>query len=525
MRNLFLITISILSPLFLKSQSYNIQWGPVIDKEGGLFAGFSLAGLTDSVYTVYSTPGKKNLLISYDWNHKEIANIDIEEKTGRKNISFRHLIKLKNKTIAYFFEDTKEDNQWRILAAPFEAGKLGTLKQVFNKTYKDDLTGIHIGRQLGIHYNGHENQISEHTLKEYAVSSDQSKIVIMNIQDGKAIGPSVKLCFVVFDPEMNVLWDKTVTLESPNNAHDIISLSMANDGTILCMYKVDRRDSKIKSKDRDPYTLSLLKVNQAEHKDLVLRMPSEYQVDEAQLFIPRGEKEEMVIAGFFTKNREEKDLEGIFVCKVPISITMLQPILHRFPDSLLHRILTRRELKKKDGIRSSFHLDHLLQLENGRFGFLTEERYSYTTITTSTTGTGGTRTRTYYVATDILVPIFDESGKLLAIPHIEKAYTTQEYGSESYAHAYHDGRLYVIYNDHKTGEERRDLKEEGKKGRIYSDMSVISSNGQLLSQSTLFTNKDHDLLFVPYISNQHGSHFLVGAMSINKFSFGFLELQ
>ena len=102
-----------------------------------------------------------------------------------------------------------------------------------------------------------------------------------------------------------------------------------------------------------------------------------------------------------------------------------------------------------------------------------------------------------------VIPMFNASGELFKIQKIDKVFRSPNSVTTGYSFAHYDGKIYLVYNDRKTGSERKDLKKGGTRGgrnARFTDLTVIGQDGEIVHQETLFSNKEIDLEFVPSFS-------------------------
>jgi hypothetical protein len=509
------------------SQVNKIKFGEVQKKEGGLFAMFRLLELDSNYYYIHSTPNGHDVILRYNLSHQLMSTTEVEETLKRSDISFRNLFHSGGDQFAYFFDGkkTKEDKTWRIYVSTFDRGKLGKVKEIFNQTYPLPYEFRNLYYQANIHSttsfgaNGASRSLDE--VPEFVQSPDRSKTAFYVNFDTPQNNKSFSVAIAVFDEHQQLIWERFHTVENVDAKTFVSRFTISNEGEVLMLMRSGKKSSG--NKDERAGTF-LLKADKDQVTYLPIELFSDYNIDDVQILPPDHTGGPSSLAGFYSNADESKKLEGVFVANVSLTDHKITPKLYPFPKSVGLAVNTKGQIKKNSGISRSFQLDHKIRFNDGSFAFIAERRYSY-----PVTKTSGTTMKTYtmYHAGEILLPFFTPDGELDTITVIDKEYDAEEWewGSESYTYAFYQDKLHLLYNTVLASEDKKELREEGIKGNLFTNEAIIDHSGKILSEETIMTNKDYDLLFIPFICDFENDKWLIGTMSLNKYSFGILRLK
>lgn len=142
-----------------------------------------------------------------------------------------------------------------------------------------------------------------------------------------------------------------------------------------------------------------------------------------------------------------------------------------------------------------------------------------------TTTTTTTNSYTMYHSNSIIASNFNEKGELQFMTVIEKEFVFQNMTDfSSFLPFKKDDNLYLLFNKSKFSFDNK--KDVIAKGKFLTDLVKLDSKGNIVSQETLFGNKDVDLLLAPkncYVMD--GNKVLLFGVKGLKFTYGTLEVK
>jgi len=204
-------------------QTYNVNWGSSYKKDGGLFGMYYLIGMEDDHYYILMNPKKRNTLLKYNMNHKLVSNKELNMKYKKDNINVNRFIKTKNATFGYLTKYDRKQKKLKIFASEFKTGTFGQVKELYAHDY--DITLLNVGSY------GSDNT----TLIE---SVDKNYVVYTNVNSNFDNLEQEAVSVVVFDADMNIVWEKTQRFKYRDHRITISQTVVGNDGTVYILAKV-----------------------------------------------------------------------------------------------------------------------------------------------------------------------------------------------------------------------------------------------------------------------------------------------
>jgi hypothetical protein len=174
----------------------------------------------------------------------------------------------------------------------------------------------------------------------------------------------------------------------------------------------------------------------------------------------------------------------------------------------------------RKGLESSYDIKDIINYKDGTIGFIAEN--SYERDLSQTDMYGRWYERVVYVSDELIISKFDSEGELLSLQKIPKDFSSSVYAFTSYAMGVNNGRTYLIFNDYKSGRERKQL---SKKGSRFTDLVVIDELGRIAGVENLFTDREIDYEFYPSLCDYNQNVLLIGSKRGNRFSMSTLRFN
>lgn len=507
---LLLLGLSLLASNLSHAQKYDIEWGPVYSKDGGMFTFFYNMGCTEDYYYLMMKPLKKPTVLKYDYNHKLISTneVNFESSTGKTMYPSSIIETSSGNYISagYYDKKTKTSEAELFL---FEEGDFDRIRKIEGAiSYKD-------------------YKYVSSSLDNSAKSSDKGYMISENkkyLATGYAYSKESKkspdhILVYVFDDQYEQIWSNDIALPYEEERFYIQEAMVTNTGEIFLTAKV-YLDKSDREKGLPNYEFKIIHIDQNQMKETILDLGSDKAPLETNMFLSKSSSE-IQIGGFYTDRVAKSGTNGVFFINLDFDDSDVKPFIYKFEDEFLEKMLSEKAIDKGKGVSTRFDIDHLITFEDGSFSFISENYW----ITTHTYTSNG-QTYTYYVyhSGDIIIPRFSVKGELLSIEHIEKYYSSRSSWVVSYKYASYDNKIYLIYNDRKTKDEREEIDKGGKKAR-FTDLTVIGDDGMVVYQETLFSNKEIESEFVPRFTFQANDKLIISGLTAKGYQYGTMSLD
>jgi len=513
---LFFVLVLII-PAFVTAQ-YSFEWGPTYKKDG-LFSLYNLVGMEDDHYYVLMAPRRKNTLLKFNQKHKLVSNKDLDFTYKGKNIQLNSLVRTRKGTFGYMSVRDKKANQIRIYASNFENGKFSKVREIYSHTFKMKW------RIVGLFgFGNYSNSDAGQTLN---ISQDSSHVSFMNIVSSQDESTSEKFALAVFDEDMKLVWEKVQKFEYQDKDLNIVQSLVNNKGEIFLIGTLSKkkrnRNKEEKKKGMLRYEYKIFKITKNDMKEVKIDLGSDLEPTSAGLFFPdKFESGNFVASGLYTDSQRKTGVKGVFYASGNMDGGLDIVKTNEFEASFLEGLTTDKNIEKDRGVSKAFRFEKGVQFNDNSIGFIAEEFY----ITTSTywDANGRMQTRTIFNGGDIIIPRFDQNGKLLNIQKVEKYFRNESPYIVTFASAVYQNKIYLLFNDLKDRKERKSIKKEGKGKGMYTDLVVLNQDGKIEHNEVLITSSQSDVYFNPFQHVFHKGKWLINGGFIKRYAFGFVNL-
>lgn len=335
---------------------------------------------------------------------------------------------------------------------------------------------------------------------DFHYSIDSSKLLIKyrlkpeKVNDSKSYDV---IGFHVFDPAMNKLWSKEVTMpytEKKMNNEDYAIDGEGNSYILATVFNDETTDIK-KSRKGDPnYHIELLRVkaNTSQIEKQVISLKDKF-INDIAIF--ETSQDYMVCAGFYNNGKSLTNANGIFAFKVKKEGEVYDVYHHEIPTEVLNQYASkktkRKNAKDDDPEYKRLYFDFVSVGKDGSILLVGEQFYVVSNYYTSANGHSYT-THSYHY-NDILVTKLNPEGRLAWIKKIPKQQVGADLGSMSYKHFSQGNDDYFVFldterNENLTPDRKPEIIGNGGTGQLVA-FKIDNKSGRM-ERVTLLNTKD-----------------------------------
>lgn len=385
--------------------------------------------------------GSKLNLDRFDNNLNPAKSIELEITEEGKKANLEHVMHLKGQLLMF----TSFANQ---------RTKLNTLfvQPVNKQTLMPDNTKKR--KLTEINYEGNSRRNSGSF--SFRLSQDSSKVLIFYALPFDYRDPE-KFGLVVMDNNLNVMWQKDITLPYRDELFDVESFKVDNYGNVylLGLLFKDVRKAKRKGDPNYQYKVLAYTENGSANTEYAVSLPNKFLTD---MQIGIRSNKDIVCAGFYSDNGT-LSIRGTFFVSVDAKTKEIKTqSFKEFDIGFITQNMTERQAEKakrreergQEQELYEYDLDKLIVRSDGG-ALLVGEQYFVKTVTQTTyiNGRPSTRTITYYYYNDIIMVNVGPNGNIDWSVKIPKRQTSINDGGfySSYAMATNKGKIYLVFND------------------------------------------------------------------------------
>lgn len=436
-----------------------VQWGTEyeVDKKVTLsdIVGYDASGIY-ALKSNYIYNDKSPIIAFYDNNMNLVKSTELELKQENKYKKFENIIQFNNNL--YLFTSFK--NQ--------KLEKNFLFVQTINKstlTPNDDIIKI-----AEIDFSG-KSKYNGGTFS-CIISPDSSKLLVYYDMPYES-GTNEKFGFQSYDKQMNLLWQKDVTLPYLEKLFDVERYRIDNNGNAYILGRL-YKDKKVEKRKGEPnyeYKVISYTNNGSSVNEYPITIQGKFITD---MQIAIDDNMDIICGGFYS-DEGTYSIKGCYYLRIDGTTKEIKTQSYKeFGLDFLTQFLSEKEAEKlekkvekgKNVELYEYDLHEIIRRTDGG-AVLIAEQYYVQVVTTSyrnANGTYSTTTTYYYNYNDIIVINISPSGNIEWATKIRKYQRSANDGGyfSSYALAVVNDKLYFIFNDNP-----KNLYAENNAGKIY----------------------------------------------------------
>ncbi len=461
MKQSFALIISLFFILPL-SQAQKVKWGPIQEKDGSYLSFYRVLGHDDNSYYLNMKPKKgSGTLVQYDYDHKKKKKEPIPFMNGAESLSPKSLIKTSSKVFALAYNHEKKNDLLQLFVAEFTDGVFGEPRKIYEQKSKNKSRGLSLNKDKNFGF-----------LSDICMSRNKKYTAIKIPYSAKDDKKKNKTGIVLFDDNMELIWSKEQSFEDNDLKMTIHQIHVNDKGVIFLA-------TSIWNKEEGKRNFKVYQITKTETSEIHIDIDGGTEICQMGLF--ENEDQNRVYLGGTLTEYGETYVDGVFFGYLDLSSMTVKAKTHEYSGKLLEQF-ENKEFWRKKILSSDYGIIKFISFDNNTFSFILEEEYSFSKSNNAT----------LFHTDNIVIPKFDVEGELLEMEVIEKRFSSRMSEIMSHVSIPYKNKLYFVFSDKKSNEEKEELEEKGFKGGRYIDLCIIGENGKIEKRETLFTTDDVD---------------------------------
>lgn len=498
---------SLLSSQYLLSQEL-LTWSDPNEQNIDQNSDYKILGVIGDRYYAISERNRNRVLYTFSIDHKLINKSNFNYFDNKRDYAIQEIIRTPKDTFFYIHEISQKNKEWVLYKCDYNNGTFDKPQEIFFEKYSDISN-----KRLDNAFNPYE--LYGENFGGIVMSADSSHLAFVNIIGSTDHKQKDIFSVIVFDNAMNEKWKGSYDYDISNQAYTIKSIELSNKGYPYILAELEAKleygkgiiPRKIKNLPRNKYYV--MKVDQSGILESEVKIDKDIGIVEAGLAFPDANSNDYAIAGFYSDGDKNDRVSGVFWCKGNPELELNDYKTHELDNNI-----------RKD-LRYDITINGTLQLLNGGVGFVSEVFRIVRDNNINNQGNFnrfGNRLNTFpnntfrYISEDIVIPIFDSNGNLVVTNYIQRRFESNQQLFTNYALAESNNRYFIIYNNTKS---RKEAKELGLSGRIFTDMLVLDKKGQVENTITMISERDDNFSFTPRILGLNDKHAIIGGFDRN----------
>ena len=349
------------------------------------------------------------------------------------------------------------------------------------------------------------------------ISNDEKRILIYHNLPYER-DENETFSYYIFDKDLNLLWEKNVTLPHENELFSVVDYDIQENGDLYLLSKIFKEKAKDSRKGKPNYHYQVIAyTDKGENtKEYPILLEKKFLTDMKIAINLEGD----IICGGFYSDNGTATIKGSYFLKIDESTKSIvfksfkefeiDFIIQNMTDKNKRKIQKRKE-KGKDVELYEYDLADIVLKEDGGAVLIGEQHYVREVTTTDSQGNISISYHYYY--NDIIVISIDPEGQIEWTEKItKKQRTVNDNGLfSSYALAIVGDQLNFIFNDNAKNLATSKMTKGKAKGVVYdftkrfkSSVAVlvqIDSDGRQVKEA-LFNAQEAELLIRPKVAEQ-----------------------
>ena len=517
---LFLISFCLSANAFAQQQ---IKWGPSYKIKGNAEMYKFLGILGDSYYYIHK-PNEENIVQRFNFDHQLIGEQKFDFIRNRQRLAIHGSVQTTAGSYVYAHQFSKKYKEWIMHVSQIVDGKIQDPQEAYFQEI--DISNSRLNkaiRQFEFDFGPVDRGL--------LLSEDSTKVAFVNIIPGNDFNEDDAITIAVFDEYLKLIWKEVFFYDFGDNRYGIEQAVVTNSGDIYLVGTKDRNDREKSSRKKDKridenegrlpnYDYYLYNINQQGILESRIDLGAGLAPVDVALFFPDRYTDQFLMAGFYTDDEHRNRIKGIFFTYGDENFQKTDIKLHEFSETFLTGLVSGKNIEKGRGLAATFEIMDIMNYRDGTIGFIAENNYVRDFSQTDIYGRWFNRT--VFISDEIIIPKFDSEGNLLNIQKIAKDFSSENINYTSYAMAVHNGKTFLLFNDYKSGRERKEI---GKSGSRFTDLVILDELGRFIGAQTLFSDREIPFEFNPYLSDFNQNIFLIGSKQGGRFSMATLEFN
>ncbi len=334
--------------------------------------------------------------------------------------------------------------------------------------------------------------------------------------------------WIVFDKEMNIIWEKTKEFTKDIDVLDHKHI-VTNNGEVLVPFTKKNNDKKRElfiaygSEKGDPteHSLNFSERYQGNEDKILFDLSFTTKEEGNDVYLcalaKSTKKKTKMNSGFIPLKQYANALDAVVVGLFDTETKKPDYIFSKLPDKTIQEINERNKEMVKDypkTLTKTDNIKHIIEdfviMPNGNLRVIVEKQFPTATA-------------------DLVILTIENSGSLQKAEQLKRIHGSAQLAKTSYTLLQKENKTYLLYNDHKSWMTKKEAKAKGLKNNLnYAELCTINEDGDIEKRKTLFNVKDVEGYLTPsyHFSFATDEYIIFRLVSENwkKYKFGRLSI-
>lgn len=411
-------------------------------------------------------------VLMFNQQHSLLKNQWFEEKYGYSPLTFRGVIASRNDTLACFSHFSTQSSRQSVFMAPFRNGILGSLNALvayeIPTTHNESAVSTDKYNNLGV-------------VSPLYSSPNGTKLAYVQCLSPKTVNTQADFVLAVMNESGELIWQREIKRKEVAEYVTIIDVAVSDAGEVFLLAQLHASKTFAKTVGVPHiagYRCQVFRIGENSIQDFDIYLEEGLVPVESKLHFNKKDNDVLVVSGLYNDLASSGDRDGVFINQIDLD----QETFTTHTYSFLDFIGAENSSKEYDNNwQNHLILRDFFSLNNGHFGFIAEVSYARSYRVNSNSQ------NVNYFTNQLIIPWFDEQGKLLRMATLAKNLSVQDPKVSSYAVGMDGDQLHFLYNT--SGNEEL-LQFSNKKNSIFTLLRTLDAQGQWSGEKIVAVNTE-----------------------------------
>jgi hypothetical protein len=464
----------------------------------------------DGYHLLLDASNTPSAILMFNQQHSLLKNQRFEEKYDYSPLTFRGVVASSSDTLACFSHFSTQSSRQSVSIAPFRNGILGSLKPLLSyeipTTYQENAVSIDKYNNLGV-------------VSPLYSSPNGNKLAYVQCLSLKTVNSQADFVLAVMNESGELIWQREIKRKEVAEYITILDVAVSDAGEVFLLAQLHTSKAfatAVGAPHIEGYRCQVFRISENSIQDFDIYLKEDLVPIESKLYFSKSDNDVLTVSGLYNDLASSVGRDGVFINQLDLNQETFTTHTYSFLDFM--------DEENSSNEYDNNWQDHLVlrdffSLNNGHFGFVAEVSYARSSRVNSNSQIVN------YFTNQLVIPWFDEHGKLLRIATLAKNLSVDDPKVSSYAVGMDGDQLHFLYNTF-GNEELLQLSSTNKKNSIFTLLRTLNAQGQwsgekiaaintesgknIFARRTVFTNS------TCFFAAANRKFFQIGNISLDK---------
>ena len=408
-------------------------------------------------------------ILMFNQQHSLLKNQRFEEEYGYSPLTFRGVIGSRSDTLAYFSHFSPKSSRQSVFMAPFRNGILGSLNALVSyeipTTYYESAVSNDKYHSIGV-------------ISPLYSSPNGTKLAYVQCLSPRMVNAQTDFVLAVMNESGELIWQREIERKEVAEYITIIDVAVSDAGEVFLLAQLSASKTFAAAAGAPHiagYRCQVFRISEDTIQDLDIYLDEGLVPTDSKLYFSKSDNGVLTVSGLYNDLASSVDRDGVFINQLNLDQKTFTTHTYSFLDFIGEEDSIN---EYNNNWQNRLILRDFFRLGNRHFGFITEVSYARSHRNSQFMN---------YFTNQLVIPWFDEQGKLLRIATLEKNLSAYDPKVCSYSIGEDGDQLHFLYNT-LGNKELLQRSNTNKKNSIFTLLRTLNAQGQWSGEKIVAVN-------------------------------------